>query len=166
MRAKTKAFIFELRRAATEHSHATERMVKLKATAEDPSADPQTRLAAQMSLDTIEWKRRARLQDRADDTPDKIEIAKRRGEARRNARRRVERITAGLPTRPRKSRPTGTWSSTERPDALTVRAGYRFCAVCARPIPDTRLRSSTCSPTCRRAAYRHSNLVNHVEGES
>jgi RNA polymerase-binding transcription factor DksA len=118
-----------------------------------------------MALDTIEWKRRSQVQDRADDTPDKIEIAKRRSEAKRNARRRVERIATGLPTRPRKGRPVGTWNSTERPDTVST-AGYRLCSVCGRTIADTRLRSSTCSPTCRRAAYRHSNLVNHEEGEN
>jgi hypothetical protein len=81
------------------------------------------------------------------------------------ARRRVKRTGVGSPGRPRKARPVGVWNSVERPDTVST-AGYRRCKICGRPIPDMRFRSSTCSPACRRAAYRHSNLVNHVEGEN
>jgi hypothetical protein len=81
------------------------------------------------------------------------------------ARRRVKRTGVGSPGRPRKARPVGVWNSTDQPDIIST-ADYRRCKICGRPISDMRIRSSTCSPTCRRAAYRHSNLVNHVEGEN
>ena len=84
----------------------------------------------------------------------------RRSECRRPA---PARIAAGLPTRPTRDHPVtvGFWNSTERPDTVTVRAGYRLCTVCGRPISDTRIRSSTCSPVCGRAARA---AINHRGG--
>lgn len=77
--------------------------------------------------------------------------------ARRSERRRPApaRIAVAPPTRPVT---VGVWNSTERPDA--VRAGYRLCAVCARPISDIRLRSETCSPECARAVRAARKIVN------
>lgn len=63
---------------------------------------------------------------------------------------------------PRAGRATGTWSSTEQPDAM--KAEYRLCAVCSRPVPDTRDRSSTCSAVCaRKARAARKAVINHTE---
>lgn len=146
----------ELKYAAVEHSASTTRIATLRATVLDRSLDLETRLTAHMAIDAIIWARHSRFQDHADETPDKITIARRRSERRRLDREQAARIAKGLPTRPR--RPVGVWSSAERPDAL--RTDYRICVACGKPIPDTRLRTVTCSPTCRRTIYRARHMVN------
>jgi hypothetical protein len=73
-------------------------------------------------------------------------------ETRRAAR---QQATVARQSRP----PHGTWTSAEQPDTVRT-ADYRRCTVCGKAIPDTRIRSATCSATCCRAAYRHSNVVN------
>jgi len=65
----------------------------------------------------------------------------------------------------RKDWPTGTWTSTERLDALMTADGYRHCAVCGGPVPDTRLNNSpTCSAVCARKARTHRAAYRHIEG--
>ena len=142
----------ELRLATTESSRAVAREEQLTATVGDRTLSVETRLAAKMALDNIMWKRRIRVQDYIDDAPDRITIAKQNGERTRATRRRAKRIEAGLQTR-RPRHPTGAWLSTERPDAATVRDGYRLCATCHGPIADTRANNTKfCSPRCARAA--------------
>lgn len=151
----------ELALAAAEHSRATAREEKLKSTADDWTLPAETRLAAQMTLDTIAWKRHSRVQDQTDDVPDRITIAKKRAERQRLARVRVQRLAAGLPTRPRKGRPTGIWASGEQADSFLAADGR--CVVCGRG--HERLRSKTCSPECGRAARAAKKaqkaIVNH-----
>jgi hypothetical protein len=147
----------ELKYAAVEHSASTTRIATLRATVLDRSLPMELRLRAHMQIDAIIWARHSRFQDHTDDTPDKITIARRRGERRRLDREQAERIAKGLPSRPRR-RTVGTWNSSETPD--TVRTDYRICAACGKPIPDARVRTVTCSPECRRAVYRATHMVN------
>jgi predicted RNA-binding Zn-ribbon protein involved in translation (DUF1610 family) len=148
----------ELKRATGEHSAATTRIATLKSTALDRSLPLELRLRAHMQIDAIIFARHSRFQDRADDIPDKITLAKKRAERRRLDREQARRIAKGLPTRPRHRPVGGVWNSTERPDA--ARVDYRVCASCGKAIPDTRgVRSITCSPECRRAIYR-ARMVN------
>ena len=137
----------ELRIAAAEHSAATARMAELKATVLNRSLPMELRLRAHMEIDAKIFARQSRFQEFADDTLDKIALAKKRGEARRNVRRHAQRIAAGLPTRPRKDRTVGTWSSGERRDGFKATDGR--CLVCGGAID--RHRSRTCSPKCARA---------------
>jgi len=145
----------ELKYATRESSRSKARMEELKAIVLG-GADLQTRLAAQMQIDVLDWKRRASAQDRTDDTPQRITFAKRKAEASRLAKTRARRISAGLVVRrPRRGRPSGTMAAGERVDGFA--ASDNRCIVCGRG--HDRIRSQTCSPKCGRAVRAARRLL-------
>jgi predicted nucleic acid-binding Zn ribbon protein len=104
-------------------------------------------LLALLTRDAQVWHERTGIHAQWIGPDDVIERTKKVAVRRKLLRQRDERIRLGLRVK-KFARPTGTWSSAERPDSFATSAA---CIVCGVPLDPVERPSGTCSRRCYNA---------------
>jgi hypothetical protein len=116
-------------------------------------------LLALLTRDARVWHERTGIHAMRIGPDDAIAVAQKTAQRRKLLRVRDERIRLGLRVK-KLLRPTGSWSSTERPDAFTTAAA---CIVCDAPVDLAERPSGTCSKKCFNAVRQFKRKTARAE---